>query len=119
MPADWFLILLRIPFPVALVVAAVILIRRHRSRRATALAAAALIGLALDWLVFSFGGWTVVDHLTDSRSFDTKYQVFSGVQIGQAVWGAACIVLLVCAVVADRRPAPQSGPEADYRDPPN
>jgi hypothetical protein len=120
MPIDFWYHLPRVPLAAALVVAAVILARRHGSRRATALAVVALSGLAGDWL-FGIVLWDVVDAWVKDGppdSVDVKLRMEWRLGVAREAWRAACVVLLVCAVVADRRPTKPSGPEADYRDPP-
>ena len=36
--------------------------------------------------------------------------------LAREAWEAGCLLLLVAAVVADRRPVAPTGPEADYGD---
>jgi hypothetical protein len=108
----------QVPFAVAMVAAAVVLVRRHRSRRATGLAVVALAGLAGDWLLNLFL-WLGTDfYWSGAVPDDLRGWLYPGITLARTVCGAGCIFLLVCAVTADRRPTPPAGPEADYRDPP-
>jgi hypothetical protein len=113
---SWFVLWLAPP-AVALVVGAFILARRYCSRRATGLAGMALCVLAGEWLfraVQVFGP----DHWFPNVSSGSAVSAVMVVATAREVLHAGCIVLLVCAVVADRWPVKASGPEADYRDPP-
>src|SRR6478609_2328933 len=105
MPTDVWIYLRQVPIAVALVVAAVVLFRHHRSRRATGLAAMALGGQAVWWL-FDTGLWAGNWKLMEEMSPEARMRLILCMATAREVWWAACIVLLVCAVVVDRRPTP-------------
>jgi hypothetical protein len=107
---------LTVPMAAALVAGAVILVRRRPPRRATVYAATALAGLGGDWL-FSVALSLGAGSLYDSLPPDRLTNVILAIGAARAGWQAACVLLLVCAVVADRRPPKPSGPEGDYGEP--
>jgi hypothetical protein len=107
--------LVQVPFGAALVVGVATLVRhRRRSPRAAGLALAALCGLAGWWLlpivlkVTNGWGWVPVER--------RKLVVWTHLSVREA-WLSACLLLVVFAVLADRRGGPPPGPEADYADP--
>jgi hypothetical protein len=93
----------------------VILIRhRRRSRRATTLALVALAGLAGDWLF-----WQAV-YATMRWWEDTAlHPAMQVIHLIGWLWRLACLLILVWAVVADRRPTVATAAEADYADAPD
>lgn len=100
---DWWLIAHSVPFALMLAVGAFILLRhRHRSRKATGLAFIALCGFAGWWLfdvvlVLAFPLWK--SSVADDR-FVTLVTIVDGCR--QLCHGA-CVLLLVFAIVIDRR----------------
>jgi hypothetical protein len=109
--------LYEVPVGIALAIAAVTLIRhRRRSRKAAGLALAATAGLIGWWIV---GVWATATNLgwgtvVPPKWWATAARIFSTVT---QAWLAGCLLLLVFAVVADRRRGAPTGPEADYAEP--
>lgn len=107
--------LFRVPVGLTLVIGIIVLIRhRRRSRKAAGLALAALSVLGVWWLA-----WLVADV---TGMWGTVPAEWRDVVHWIAVWVrelclAGCLLLLVFAVLADRRGGPPTGPEADYADP--
>jgi len=106
-----------VPVGIVLVVAAVVLFRRHRSRRATGLAALALGGQAVWWLFDAGLLWGGYWNWISGMSPEAITRLIQCMAMAREAWWATCIVLFVCAVVADRRLTP-AGPEVDYHDRP-
>jgi hypothetical protein len=98
------------------IAAAVILLRhRHRSRRATILAVVAVAGMAGEWL-FITGLWATWKWWSEAFDDNPVHPVLHGLFVLERLWEMACLLLLVGAVVADRRPTPATAAEADYAD---
>jgi hypothetical protein len=104
------------PLGLMLVVGLVVLARhRRRSRRATGLAIVALAGLGASWLVLiaevaTFRLWG------NALPANWIMEIVTSFGLLRQLLEASCILLLVFAVVADRRAGRATGPEADYAD---
>src|SRR5262245_58014165 len=98
------------------VAALIVLLRSRRySRRASSLALLAICGLAGLWL-FDIGIWH--GRKLWRGQFEWESQAITAKLVIHHVLLAAGILMLVCAVVMDRRPRPPSEAEADYVDNP-
>ena len=94
----------------------VILLRhRRRSRRATTLGLVALSCLAGEWL-FWLALSATWEWWESALPDGALHPVQQGLHFLARLWRMACLLLLVWAVVADRRSTPATGAEADYAD---
>jgi hypothetical protein len=101
-----------------LIAALVILLRNRRiSRKATNLGLIALCGLTGLWL-FDFGLAVVgfYQYWWDTVSAGNARTLWDCMVFVRRTCEAACIFLLLLAIVADRRPRQRVGAEADYAD---
>lgn len=105
------LALLQVPYVLMVLAALVVLIwRRRRSLRATAIGLAALSGFAgwfvFDWLLQAVG-W---DLLNRSLDFDNLRALVLAVNVCRSTWYGACVLLLFFAVISDRPGAKTDSP---------
>ena len=100
-------------------VVGLVILRRHRrrSRRATGLALVALAAWGGVWLA-GIVLWAASDWWQAALPRDALLTFLMGWSAVNHLCELACILLLVCATVADRKPAAPTGPESDYADAP-
>jgi len=99
----WWLILDSVQFTLMLVAGFIVLVRhRHRSRKATGLGLIALCGFA-GWWLLGLVLWAVWSIWRDRFSDDEVLATIRIYSMMRQIWFSGCVLLLVIAVVIDRR----------------